>query len=626
MRIPAFALSLFASLLGGCGGAPTPLPCALPPMRGTPRPDLPTPAVSPCDANGWCWENPLPFLDTIGPLHHGADVTVVTSDRGHVLRLVAGVWEALPPLPKPPSYTGDVSPTAVAALDELVYVAASVGLDGAFYRFDGAAWELFQTTTRFVAGSIALTARDRLMLVGRGGAMRFDGRALVPVATPRMTGQGVWGCRSDYFGAFFQGSFTDEELVLARAGASFEKLGALPNVNVQVTDVSGSGPTDVFFAGFPNGGSAAAVWHWDGANVVDVSIADAYAVLDLVALGDGDAIATGSRQGGGSATWRRRSGTWEPLASQGFGQIAAAAADDMLATNGADLFQFDGTTFRSPFPLPLPSAPGSTSFVGVYGDATAEPLVIATNAVYRRTASGFVAATVPALGTRSLRGACGSPQDVDFVFGSAGLLLAFDGTGFTEHTIPASEFAGDVSACSVVAGGDTFVGTTSGKIYRFDGTTFAEVARLIDVIVGVHAVSNSQVWAVDARGRLSHFDGVLWDGSASIEAGFPDVVALAGNGSAIFALGPRRAYQLVGTSFVATDLPLPGTMSALHVKSATDVDLVGTSGTAYHFDGTNYVDASADLAWALRGVSGYPGGTIVVGDLGTIVTRPNAMP
>jgi len=637
VRISATILGLGTATLAattGCGGGSAdsgkPIACGVPAATGAPLTLLPPPAVAPCDAQGWCWEAPLPFRDGIGTIWHRPDQTIIVSDRGYAMRLRNGVWQALPALPKPPAETGIISVGDIWAAGDNIFVAGGIATHGIIWAYDGAAWtahSFFEAgAASFIPFHIWGTREREVMAVGAGGARLLSGDRWSDARAPRDAGQGVWGCGDSYVAGFFGGSATNaigEPPSIARYRGGAWQESDVPEGNVQFSAISGATNDDVFASGFVNGASRNVAWHFDGTVWADLALADSPGLLDIVALGGGRALAAGLGSDGIARAWRYDGSTWSVVGERSLLGLSAATPEDILGHSATGVHQFDGAQWSDPFPLPLDGALGAKGLTGLWGSGASMFLIASDGSIFQRVGGDWSAMTTPAAASRTLNGIWGSSTSDVFVVGSRGLVWHWNGAAWSEMLLPTITASPDLRAVWGPVGGPVYAVGSAGAIVRFDGTDWIEDDRVAEDLVGIWGTGPADIWAVGVRGLIAHYDGTAWDDSHALGGNLPSNVAgIWGSGpNQIFVVGGTTVWRYDGAAWTATALPTAAAANAVWGRAANDAYIVGATGMAFRWDGTAWNDIRAEHPWTFNAIWGDGAQIRAVGDLGTISVR-----
>ncbi len=222
-----------------------------------------------------------------------------------------------------------------------------------------------------------------------------------------------------------------------------------------------------------------------------------------------------------------------------------------------------------------------------------------------------------------------SADDVWIVGGQpdAGVVLRGSGTSFSQQTLPST-----VPILNWVHGtgpDDVWVGGVQGTLLHFDGTAWTDLSLPVDeAIWGLYAVASDDVYAVGGTSAWGgdtamamHFDGAEWS-----EIPIPSELG-----------GPTNLFKVHGVS--ATEIWMVGVGGVAMVGSGLDfapaptgvsADLVTANaafgplvvvggrgtGVVMEGDGTGGLHATAQANAGLSGVMVYPSGVaVVVGEL-----------
>ena len=219
------------------------------------------------------------------------------------------------------------------------------------------------------------TREREVMVVGAGGARLFSGGRWNDAPPPQNLGQGLWGCDDSYFAGLYGGGVVGigAPPVIGRyRGGAWEDSGAVPEGNVQFSAISGAANDDVFAGGVVNGANRSVAWHFDGTAWTDLALTDSPGLQDIVALGGGQALATGPGTDGNARVWRYDGAAWSVSGESGLLGLSAATADDVLGHDALFVHQFDGVQWTDPFPLPLDGPLAAKSLTGIWGSGASD--------------------------------------------------------------------------------------------------------------------------------------------------------------------------------------------------------------------------------------------------------------
>jgi hypothetical protein len=500
--------------------------------------------------------------------------------------------------------------------------------------------------------------------VGPASAIaRWDGRSLsllpLPTAAPL---RAVWGSAPDDVWAV-------GDAVLHFDGATWRAVDAPAGPWLAI---AGRARDDAWMVG-----AAGAAARFDGAAWRAVATGSADDLTAVSVAGPGEVWAAAAR---GGALLRFDGTSWAPagrvalrataaLAAAGPGEVWAAGEPDPVpprAPAGAPLFHLAGGAW-----LPVPVAGLEGGALLALGARGAEVWAGGADASGRGVALRVDGAAgrveplpAPALPVRALQPVPGGA----LAAGDGGQLFARgdgDWAAASEGARPAYlQFAsaaptGAVWFATVLP--DLASAAPSARLLRVGGGAVREEpVGVADVLYGVHALADDDVWAGSLRNGFLHFDGRTWTAGAGGSAGLVDGVWASGPGD-VWGISGAAAVHFDGTA--VTRLPFPrGSARRISGTSPRDLWAVGAPGVVQHWDGAAWTSldvpglvldvwaGAADAVWmvgedglalrwdgrafarvetgtgaALRAVSGRPGGAPwAVGDGGTVLRLDGA--
>jgi hypothetical protein len=215
-----------------------------------------------------------------------------------------------------------------------------------------------------------------------------------------------------------------------------------------------------------------------------------------------------------------------------------------------------------------------------------------------------------------------SPSNVYFA-GQYGILLRFDGTSFSQMSLPSGVTVDQIwslwgsSASDIYAVGESY--ETGGKIFRCDGSSWSDVTpgTLGFGLRGVWGAGASAVFAVGNRywnsntytwdNSILFFNGGSWTEThlgASV-----DLNAVWGSSASdVFAVGSDGAvWHFNGISWSSQTSPTGNTLYAVWGTSGTNVYAVGYNGTVIHYDGGGWSTFASPGSFYLYGIWGESG-------------------
>ena len=304
-----------------------------------------------------------------------------------------------------------------------------------------------------------------------------------------------------------------------------------------------------------------------------------------MALGSGQALATGPENDGNARAWRYDGAAWSVIGESGLLGLSAATPDDVLGHDALFVHQFDGAQWTDPFPLPLDGPLAAKSLTGIWGSGASIFLIAADGSIFQRAAGAWSPMTAPAAAARTPNAVWGTSATDVFVVGGRGLIWHWNGTAWSEMTLPAIVGTTDLAAVWGPAGGPVYAVGSSGTIVRYDGTEWTLADRVAQDLVGIWGTGASDIWAIGARGLIAHFDGAAWDDNASLGANITsNIEGIWGSGpDQIFVVGGTSVWRYDGAAWTESTLPSPSAARAVWGRAANDVYIVGGGGMAFHY-------------------------------------------
>jgi hypothetical protein len=245
---------------------------------------------------------------------------------------------------------------------------------------------------------------------------------------------------------------------------------------------------------------------------------------------------------------------WNPAA--GYSKPASNPVTAFWGTSSGNVYaladtivnHFDGTSWAA-----LPSAPHLLSMWGL-----SETVLVVAGSGYigTWTGSSWISIDMP---SPVMNGVWGSGSDV-FAVGSP----AFSMNGSLEHcngtctlTSPTSTMAAAFHAVwgadndHVYAVGDELTSTGHSTIFRYTSGAWSTMTpRSPAGLFGVWGAGADRVLAVGQGGEILYYDGNTsnsWSPMSDKPTGSPDLHAVSGDSSEVFAVGDRAIWRYVGT-------------------------------------------------------------------------------
>ncbi|MEP6779736.1 MAG: Ig-like domain-containing protein, partial [Gemmatimonadaceae bacterium] len=127
---------------------------------------------------------------------------------------------------------------------------------------------------------------------------------------------------------------------------------------------------------------------------------------------------------------------------------------------------------------------------------------------------------------------------------------------------------------------------------------------MIENIVSTYAISNANVYTVNARGDVFHFDGSFWTRSIQGSTYGTTFTAVHGAGaSSVFAVGTGgKIVTFNGTTWQAVNSSTANDLNDVWVESPTSAFAVGNNGTAVRLTGTTWANTQTSSSQRLTGI------------------------
>jgi hypothetical protein len=231
--------------------------------------------------------------------------------------------------------------------------------------------------------------------------------------------------------------------------------------------------------------------------------------------------------------------------------------------------------------------------------------------------------------TATLYGVWGSDGSDVFAVGSywsmSPVILHYDGTGWSEMTIPTSESLCAVRGVWGSSGSDVFAVGSGGTILHYHSAEWSVMTSPTSAeLVGVWGSGDRDVFAVGAGGTILHYDGATWTSMVSGTGVWLNGVWGSSDGD-VFAVGnpPGTILHYNGAVWTSMDSGVTESLSDVWGSRHSDVFAVGVGGRMVHYDGTTWSVMSSSTTQYLKGLGGTTGDVFAVGENGAILHYSN---
>ncbi len=170
--------------------------------------------------------------------------------------------------------------------------------------------------------------------------------------------------------------------------------------------------------------------------------------------------------------------------------------------------------------------------------------------------------------------------------GRSGKILRYNGTSWSEHTDTGNEEWYDIA---MISSSNGWVVGKNGALARYNDATWTEstIPDSADVNC-VYALSASNIWAAGKSGRIWHYDGASW--SLYTDTGnetWNDIFMIsASEGWVVGNNGVLAQYD--GTNWTESTMPSSANINGVYALSNSNIWAVGESGRFWHYDGTSW--------------------------------------
>jgi hypothetical protein len=582
---------------------------------GVPSDSVGPPTGPICNADGWCWQNPLPQgAGLSGVWASDADHVWAVGGTGLILFWDGAGWAQEP--------SGTTQP-----LDAVWGTSArdiwAVGEMGAIVHFDGAAWSSMASPTTNALGGVWANSPNEAFATGLNATALHYTTTPTPkwsiMTTPDTSTSlgGVWGANNgDVWTAGVPGTAWNWN---GSAWSSAMSTGIGPAFNMMC--VGGTSANDVWVGGIPT------VFHWDGVSGMWAPMGTGLRnPTSLSALTPNNVwAANGSADlfEWGGTSWATIttpiSGTFAALTNSVF----AISANDVWAVGSAGtIFHWDGSTVSY---SPNVTSRVLTNIAGAWANSSTDVWAVAGNQVLHFDGTSWSVQTT--LGANTLNAIWGTGGEL-WAVGAGGLSYHYKSGAWAPVATPTT------NALNAVWGASTtqlWAAGNTGTVLTGDGTSWTQVAGIPTTgnLVGVWGSSAKDVWVI-LNGSVEiflHWDGATWTKTTNLA----DTIGLHGiwgaDSTHVWAVGaPTSGVSPIlrwdGTNWNADDVGSTDSFTSVWGSSATDVWAVASDGRISHYNGTGWTLDTAAIPAQLTAVTGVGTSDVwVMGTTGTILHR-----
>jgi len=453
-------------------------------------------------------------------------------------------------------------------------------------HYNGSTW-----TTTSLAGdgytkAVAVTGAADVWIVrdGTGGTppsieRLVNGTFTVVTGIPAATYVDVWAAGPD---AVYVA--TSDVGVLWWNGSVWQALGTLA---APIARIDGTAANDIWAVE-----ASGALAHWTGsawtpvAVDIDVSAIDPVGVDDVWAIGastaDPNVAAMGHWDG---AQWTV---TLDPAANpqtgSGFVAVVGTAANDAWVSEGGGYARHLDAVGWSPAGMVAVERTYG-GFIDIMTFPGVRLAITFDGFLYRYRGQMYAAFATPSL--NPLVASVSSSPTTTVAIDSRNFAYHFDGTTWTKKTVDTATLSQSNSAIWESAPNDIWVSGSSGKVFRYNGTTWVETANIGAAIRAIVGFSDTDVWFFGTA--AIHYDGVTYEPTTTGNAQFVSASASGPNDLWAIAHGVsggevwHRSATAWNTESFATDL------DAVVAFAPDDVHVAGGN-RIFHWNGTSWTE------------------------------------
>ena len=458
--------------------------------------------------------------------------------------------------------------------------------EGRVSRWDGERWRYFYLGTRPLYAVAGSAANDVWLASSIGEMWHWDGSTVTIVETLGMSVYGLWALANDDAWAVGPGG-----MIWRWNGTTWGAISS--GTSEQLNSVWASAANDVWILG-----DSGTVLRWDGSELTPLAQPFGGTMLDTWGTSANDVWLTSEAAPIGELL-HYNGVDFEvvrtPSQSRLF-WVSGHAVDDIWAASGQDMVHWDGNTWTrhvGPYQATIGAfgyeraltTPAGSFAVMAYRDRLwawdgASWKSAAPANEWLGSASGIASGRVWAVGNRTI--------------------VHWDGARWSATPQPVDNPL--IASVWGIATNDVWIGTNLGA-YHYDGLAWSPFGA-----VPSHAMwgtTTNNLWAVGARGEISHWNGAAWTATvSSTMENLSDVWGTADDD--VWAVGEGGAVvHYDGSNWEVVTTPATQDLHAVYASGPDDVWIGGDGLTAYHFNGSTWaphvVSSSGVRVNSLRG-------------------------
>ena len=469
--------------------------------------------------------------------------------------------------------------------------AFAVGAFGRIITWDGAAWSpMVSGTMQHLMAVFGRAANDVWAVGDAGTILHFDGLAWSPVTSG--TAEVLWAVWVSEDGTVFAAG--EAGITLVGQGGAFVQHPS--GTTEHLSGLWGISSSEVFAAGY--GGKTL---RWNGSSwssLINLTGEDLYGIWGFATTDILVTSQTGNISRYNGLTWVPDANSTKTLFS-----LWGSAADDVFAVGaeGACLYH-DGWTWAS---YPVPSTDMLYSVHGLRGN-----LVMAAGGgehggrIWHFDGMAWRPAESPTKNT--LRAAWAAPDGTAFAVGDDSTILRFDGSAWSEASIPVS--GRHLRAIWGSSDDNVWAVGTQGTCLRYNGIAWEEVIlNTSEDLYAVGGTAQNNVFVAGGNGLVMRFDGFSWTTLSPPGPPYYEYRSIVVRGQADVLLGGGPAGELThwdGSAFSSYQYPGMGFGAYMHGEPSGLLWVADATGDMFHFDGLHWTRHSYGHLGGLNGLCG----------------------
>ena len=175
-----------------------------------------------------------------------------------------------------------------------------------------------------------------------------------------------------------------------------------------------------------------------------------------------------------------------------------------------------------------------------------------------------------------------------------------------DFTLPTLAMGEEVTAIWGNSLQNIWIGTSQGKVFRWDGSTWSSIATGVTYAIrDIWGASSVDIWLVGDSNNALHWNGASFDVLAMPSGAGGVYNRVHGGSGLVWAVGNSGTIAFWnGVSFVSQASGTAQNLLGVYAFSSSDVWAVGAGATILHFDGTSWSAVTHTITGAIQCVWG----------------------